>query len=91
MKKKYFGTDGIRGTAYEFPMNSDFLYNLARAIKSNDKSISRVLIGMDTRESCKYIKNSLVNGLFHVEYPVNVLKLFQLLFCVSTQSRQIMI
>ena len=27
MKKKYFGTDGIRGTAYEFPMNSDFLYN----------------------------------------------------------------
>ena len=62
MKKKYFGTDGIRGTAYEFPMNSDFLYNLARAIKSNDKSISRILIGMDTRESCKYIKNSLVNG-----------------------------
>ncbi len=62
MKKKYFGTDGIRGTAYEFPMNSDFLYSLARAIKSNDKSISRILIGMDTRESCKYIKNSLVNG-----------------------------
>ena len=62
MKKKYFGTDGIRGTAYEFPMNSDFLYNLARAIKSNDKSVSRILIGMDTRESCKYIKNSLVNG-----------------------------
>ena len=44
MKKKYFGTDGIRGTAYEFPMNSDFLYNLARAIKSNDKSISRILL-----------------------------------------------
>ncbi len=62
MKKKYFGTDGIRGTAYEFPMNSDFLYSLARAIKSNDKSISRILIGMDTRESCKYIENSLVNG-----------------------------
>ena len=41
MKKKYFGTDGIRGTAYEFPMNSDFLYNLTRAIKSNDK----VLVG----------------------------------------------
>ena len=62
MKKKYFGTDGIRGTAYKFPMNSDFLYNLAIAIKSNDKSISKILIGMDTRESCKYIKNSLVNG-----------------------------
>ena len=62
MKKKYFGTDGIRGTAYEFPMNSDFLYNLARAIKSNDNSISKILIGMDTRESCKYIKDSLVNG-----------------------------
>ena len=62
MKKKYFGTDGIRGTAYEFPMNSDFLFSLARAIKSSDKSISRILIGMDTRESCKYIQNSLVNG-----------------------------
>ena len=39
MKKKYFGTDGIRGTAYEFPMNSDFLFSLARAIKSSDKSL----------------------------------------------------
>ena len=57
MKKKYFGTDGIRGTAYKFPMNSEFLYNLARAVKSNDKSISKILIGMDTSESCKYIKN----------------------------------
>ena len=62
MKKKYFGTDGIRGTAYEFPMNSDFLYSLARAIKNNDNTIGRILIGMDTRESCEYIKNSLVNG-----------------------------
>ena len=43
-------------------MNSDFLYSLARAIKNNDTSISRILIGMDTRESCKYIKNSIVNG-----------------------------
>lgn len=62
MKKKYFGTDGIRGIAYDFPMNTDFMYSLARAIKSNDKSISKILVGMDTRESCKYIKNSLVNG-----------------------------
>ena len=62
MKKKYFGTDGIRGTAYKFPMNSDFLYNLARAIKVTIKVLVRILIGMDTRESCKYIKNSLVNG-----------------------------
>ena len=62
MKKKYFGTDGIRGTAYKFPMNSDFLYSLARAISNNDNTIGRILIGMDTRESCEYIKNSLVNG-----------------------------
>ena len=62
MKKKYFGTDGIRGTAYKFPMNSDFLYSLARAIRNNDNTIGRILIGMDTRESCEYIKNSLVNG-----------------------------
>ena len=62
MKKKYFGTDGIRGTAYKFPMNSEFLYSLARAIRNNDNTIGRILIGMDTRESCEYIKNSLVNG-----------------------------
>ena len=63
MKKKYFGTDGIRGTAYEFPMNSDFLYNLARAIKSNDKCISRVLIGMDTRETSQEIKQLIIRGI----------------------------
>ena len=62
MKKKYFGTDGIRGTAYQFPMNYEFLSNLANAIKINNNDIKNVLIGMDTRESCGYIKDALVSG-----------------------------
>ena len=62
MKKKYFGTDGIRGVAYKFPMNFDFLNSLAKSINRNDTSIKRILIGMDTRESCKYVKDSLVTG-----------------------------
>ena len=68
MKKKYFGTDGIRGTAYEFPMNSDFLYNLARAIKSNDKSISRILIGWIQENPVNILKIAWLMVLFHVEY-----------------------
>ncbi len=62
MKKRFFGTDGIRGTAYQFPMNYEFLSNLANAIKINNNDIKNVLIGMDTRESCGYIKDALVSG-----------------------------
>ena len=62
MKKKYFGTDGIRGTAYEFPINKNFLFNLAKAIKITFNDTKRVLIGMDTRESCEFIKDSIISG-----------------------------
>ena len=61
-EKKYFGTDGIRGTAYEFPINKNFLFNLAKAIKITFNDTKRVLIGMDTRESCELVKDSIISG-----------------------------
>ena len=33
MKKKYFGTDGIRGEVNKFPITKDFIYKLAIALK----------------------------------------------------------
>ena len=62
MKKKYFGTDGIRGKAYQKPIEEKFLSNLASSIIKSNQNISNVLIGMDTRESGEYVKNSLVSG-----------------------------
>jgi len=49
MKKKYFGTDGIRGIAFE-KLNSNLAFKLGQAIakKFNPKQI---IIGQDTRQS----------------------------------------
>ena len=33
MKKKFFGTDGIRGAFNEFPITRTFFYSLTKAIK----------------------------------------------------------
>ena len=37
MKKKYFGTDGIRGKFGEFPIVKDFFFKLALSLKKNKK------------------------------------------------------
>ena len=86
MKKKYFGTDGIRGTAYKFPMNSDFLYNLARAIKVMIKVLVEYLLAWIQENLVNILKIVWLTVLFHVKCRVNVLKLFQLLFYVFIQS-----
>ncbi len=62
MKKKYFGTDGIRGIVDEFPITVDFFFDLTKAIKKTFRDVQRILIGMDTRQSCKKIENALVSG-----------------------------
>ena len=33
MKKKFFGTDGIRGAFNEFPITRTFFFSLTKAIK----------------------------------------------------------
>ncbi len=61
---KFFGTDGIRGNAGQFPFDNNtvsFLgYVLAKNIKSKGKG---VLIGRDTRESGLRIFKALLNGI----------------------------
>jgi phosphoglucosamine mutase len=58
---KYFGTDGIRGIAYE-KLNSMLAFRLGQAISFVFKP-KEVVIGMDTRESSPMLAYALSNGL----------------------------
>ena len=62
MKKKYFGTDGIRGKYGEFPIINSFFLDLAISIKNTQTNIKNVIIGKDTRESCNEIESALITG-----------------------------
>lgn len=58
---KYFGTDGIRGLAFE-KMNASLSYRLGQAI-ALDLKPKKVVIGMDTRESSPMLAYGVANGL----------------------------
>ena len=62
MKKKFFGTDGIRGTYNEFPITTTFFYGLTKAIKLTFRNVKKVIIGIDTRESSDLIESDIING-----------------------------
>jgi|TARA_B100002003_G_scaffold251037_1_gene292745 phosphoglucosamine mutase len=63
---RLFGTDGVRGTPGEFPLDKRTLARLgasiARTCRRPDGSL-RVLIGRDTRESGEWITGQLARGL----------------------------
>lgn len=65
MTRKYFGTDGIRGTANRFPMTPDIAMRVGMAagiaFRRGDHR-HRVVIGKDTRLSGYMIENALVAG-----------------------------
>jgi len=61
--KKLFGTDGIRGKAYEYPLDQRTIFNLGRVIGKNLKKESVFLIGIDTRESSPHLASYLFSGL----------------------------
>lgn len=65
MKKKYFGTDGIRGTVGEGVINPEFMLKLGwavgRVLAANGKG--KVLIGKDTRISGYMFESALEAGL----------------------------
>lgn len=65
MSKRYFGTDGIRGTANTFPMTAEVAMKVGMAagmaFKRGDHR-HRVVIGKDTRLSGYMIENALVAG-----------------------------
>ncbi len=59
--RKYFGTDGIRGIAFE-KLDSELSFKLGQAIARVFKP-KQVVIGMDTRESSPMLAYSIANGL----------------------------
>lgn len=76
MTKRFFGTDGIRGTVGEFPITPDFMLKLGWAAgrvftrEFNRDGQCQVIIGKDTRVSGYMFESALEAGL--VAAGVNV-------------------
>ena len=62
MKKKLFGTDGIRSLSNDEIFNNLSLNTLSKAILKNNKNL-KIVIGRDTRESSKEIESNFINAL----------------------------
>ena len=65
MTRKYFGTDGIRGTVGQAPITPDFVLRLAHAVGhvlKQTESRPVVLIGKDTRISGYMLESALESG-----------------------------
>ena len=61
--EKLFGTDGIRGKAYEHPVTAEMAERLGRAlVKMAGK---KVLVGRDTRESGGMLEAGVIAGLIN--------------------------
>jgi len=73
MTKKYFGTDGIRGTANKFPMTAEIALKVGMAVGAkftNGNHRHRVVIGKDTRLSGYVIEPALTAGFAAVGMDV---------------------
>ncbi len=65
MTRKYFGTDGIRGTVGQAPITPDFVLRLAHAVGrvlKQSEARPTVLIGKDTRISGYMLESALESG-----------------------------
>ena len=64
---KLFGTDGIRGTANEFPITPELAMQVGRAIArilpAQESGRHKVVIGKDTRVSGQMLESALTAGL----------------------------
>ena len=66
MSRRYFGTDGIRGTVGQTPITPDFILRLGHAVGRVLRAQHpepRVVIGKDTRLSGYMIESALESGL----------------------------
>src|SRR6188508_520046 len=76
MPRKYFGTDGIRGSANSHPMTSVVALKVGMAagkLFTNGSYRHRVVIGKDTRLSGYMIESALVSGFTSVGMDVFLL------------------
>jgi phosphoglucosamine mutase len=65
-KRKYFGTDGIRGHVGEWPITAEFMLKLGRAagkVLAGSDGVATVVIGKDTRISGYMFESALEAGL----------------------------
>ncbi|MFT4192469.1 MAG: phosphoglucosamine mutase, partial [Comamonas sp.] len=71
MSRRFFGTDGIRGTVGQAPITPDFVLRLAHAVgrvlrdeggSAEGRPRPRVLIGKDTRVSGYMLESALESG-----------------------------
>ncbi len=75
-KKKYFGTDGIRGLANSHPMTADMALKVAMATASvlrkarGGKHMDRVVIGKDTRLSGYMLEQAMSAGFISMGMDV---------------------
>ncbi len=73
MTRKYFGTDGIRGTVNKFPMTAEIALKVGMAIGAkfiDGNHRHRVVIGKDTRLSGYVVEPALTAGLAAVGMDV---------------------
>ena len=79
MSKRYFGTDGIRGTVGNAPITADFMLKLGWASgrvfarEAGDKGRCTVIIGKDTRVSGYMFESALEAGLVAAGVDVKLL------------------
>src|SRR5438067_9158748 len=65
MAHSLFGTDGIRGTAGQFPLDTRTIQRVGAALVKvlpDGTGARRLLIGRDTRESGEWIERELAHG-----------------------------
>ncbi len=64
---EFFGTDGIRGVAGQYPLNEPTIerigFSLARELTVRLKRAPQIIIGRDTRESGEWIERALTRGI----------------------------
>lgn len=67
MGRKFFGTDGVRGTANQYPMTAEMALRIGAAVgryfRNDGQNNHRVVIGKDTRRSGYMFENALTAGL----------------------------
>ncbi|MGX9351768.1 phosphoglucosamine mutase [Shimia sp. W99] len=67
MVRKFFGTDGVRGTANQHPMTAEMALRIGAAVgryfRNDGTNQHRVVIGKDTRLSGYMFENALTAGL----------------------------
>ena len=79
MSRRYFGTDGVRGTVGQDPITPDFVLRLGhaagRALRQRERAGARptVLIGKDTRLSGYLLESALESGLISAGVDVVLL------------------